>query len=72
MIKYLTQKILNAMKLFKTLNYINDNLNKDLSIDTIASKFFMSKYYLMRKFKAQTGSSLHSYIVQKDWFMLKP
>lgn len=25
----------------------------------------MSKYYLMRKFKAQTGSSLHSYIVQK-------
>lgn len=46
-------------------NYINDNLNKDLSIDTIASKFFMSKYYLMRKFKAQTGSSLHSYIVQK-------
>lgn len=46
-------------------NYINDNLNNDLSIDTIASKFFMSKYYLMRKFKAQTGSSLHSYIVQK-------
>lgn len=46
-------------------NYINDNLNKDLSIDTIASKFFMSKYYLMRKFKSQTGSSLHSYIVQK-------
>lgn len=49
----------------KIFNYINDNLNKDLSIDTIASKFFMSKYYLMRKFKAQTGSSLHSYIVQK-------
>ena len=46
-------------------NYINENLNKDLSIDTIANKFFMSKYYLMRKFKSQTGSSLHSYIVQK-------
>ncbi|CEN93320.1 AraC family transcriptional regulator [Paraclostridium sordellii] len=46
-------------------NFINDNLNKDLSIDTIANTFFMSKYYLMRKFKSQTGSSLHSYIVQK-------
>ena len=46
-------------------SYINDNLNKELSIDTIANKFFMSKYYLMRKFKSQTGSSLHSYIVQK-------
>ena len=47
------------------LNYINSNLSNNLSIDTIASKFFLSKYYLMRKFKAQTGSSLHSYIVQK-------
>lgn len=46
-------------------NFINDNLNKDLSINTIANTFFMSKYYLMRKFKSQTGSSLHSYIVQK-------
>lgn len=46
-------------------NFINDNLNKDLSIDTISNTFFMSKYYLMRKFKSQTGSSLHSYIVQK-------
>ena len=46
-------------------NFINDNLNKDLSIDTIANTFFMCKYYLMRKFKSQTGSSLHSYIVQK-------
>ena len=47
------------------LNYIHSNLENDLSIDTIASKFFISKYYLMRKFKNQIGSSIHNYVVQK-------
>ena len=47
------------------LNYINSNLENNLSIDTIASEFFISKYYLMRKFKNQIGSSIHNYVVQK-------
>ena len=47
------------------LNYINSNLENDLTIDTIASEFFISKYYLMRKFKNQIGSSIHNYVVQK-------
>ena len=47
------------------LNYINSNLENDLSIDTIAFEFFISKYYLMRKFKNQIGSSIHNYVVQK-------
>ena len=47
------------------LNYINSNRENDLSIDTIASEFFISKYYLMRKFKNQIGSSIHNYVVQK-------
>ena len=47
------------------LIYINDNLADNLSIDNLADEFFTSKYYLMRKFKAQTGSSIHNYIVQK-------
>lgn len=53
------------------LNYINDNIEKDLSIDKIADKFFISKYYLMRKFKSQTGSSIHSYIVKKRLILAK-
>ncbi len=47
------------------LSYINDNLNEDLSIDYISSKFFVSKYYLMHKFKNQTGYTIHNYILQK-------
>lgn len=53
------------------LNYINSNLENDLSIDTIASNFFISKYYLMRKFKSQIGSSIHNYIIQKRLILAK-
>lgn len=47
------------------LTFINANLNGDLSIEMLSSRFFLNKYYLMHKFKAQTGYTLHSYIQQK-------
>lgn len=56
-------------KIEKLLHYINENLNQDLSIDTLARKFFLSKYYLMHKFKEETGFTLHKYIVQKRLLM---
>ncbi|WP_123053769.1 AraC family transcriptional regulator [Clostridium sp. JN-1] len=51
------------------LNYINKNLNHDLSIDFLASKFYVNKYYLMHKFKSQTGYTIHNYILQKRLIM---
>jgi len=47
------------------LDYINKNLNKDSSIDKLSSLFYVSKYYLMHKFKAQTGYTIHNYIQKK-------
>lgn len=52
----------------KILNYINSNLSMPLSVESICSKFFISRYYLMHKFKAETGYTLHNYIVQKRLF----
>lgn len=49
----------------KVLRFINENLSEELSIDTLAQRFFISKYYLMHKFKFQTGYSLHNYILLK-------
>ncbi|MBC2397742.1 AraC family transcriptional regulator [Clostridium tetanomorphum] len=51
------------------LNYINENLSEDLSIEKLASIFYTSKYYLMHKFKMQTGYTVHNYIVQKRLIM---
>ena len=47
------------------LRYINHNLTEDLSIETLARKYYLSKYHMMRKFKDETGYTIHSYIVNK-------
>ena len=47
------------------LKYINRNLSENLSIDQLANRFFFSKYHMMRKFKDETGYTIHNYIVNK-------
>lgn len=47
------------------IDYINKNLNSSLTIESISSNFYINKYYLMHKFKEQTGFTLHNYIQQK-------
>jgi len=49
----------------RILDYINSNITGDLSVEELASRFFLSKYHLMRKFKKYTGYSVHSYVLQK-------
>jgi AraC-like DNA-binding protein len=52
-------------RIINILSYINESLESDLSIDNIALKFYMNRYYLMHHFKDQTGYTLHNYILQK-------
>lgn len=53
------------------LQYINHNLKEDLSVETLASRYYVSKYHLMRKFKEETGYTLHNYIVNKRLLMAR-
>lgn len=47
------------------LSFINSNLDKNLSIDTISKKFYLNKYYLMHLFKKETGYTVYGYIQKK-------
>lgn len=49
----------------EVIRYINNNLAADLSVASISARFFINKYYLMHKFKANTGYSLHHYVNNK-------
>ena len=53
------------------LKYINANLNEPLTVDDIANRFYISRYYLMHRFKEQTGYTLHNYISQKRLILAK-
>lgn len=49
----------------KILKYINENLSENLSIQVLSENFFMSRYYFMHKFKANTGYTVYNYILKK-------
>ena len=40
-------------------------MDKDLSNESLSQQFYVSKYYLMHKFKEHTGYTLHAYVQQK-------
>ncbi len=52
-------------RIVKIIEYINKNLSSTLTIENISSNFYINKYYLMHKFKEQTGFTLHNFIQQK-------
>ena len=58
-------------KIQDILAFINENLSEDLSIDRLSGKFYISKYYMMRLFKQETGYTLGQYITQKRLLLAK-
>ena len=52
-------------KVIDLLSYLQEHLFEDISIDTLAKTFYISKYHMMRKFKEETGYSMHQYILEK-------
>lgn len=51
------------------LNYINENLKADLSIDKLSATLHVSKCSLMYRFKMNTGYTIHNYVTQKRLIM---
>ena len=58
-------------KVLAILDYVGEHLCENLSIDLIASQFYISKYYMMRLFKQETGYTLGQYISQKRLLLAK-
>ena len=52
-------------KMEELLRYILTHLEEELTVDALARRFFISRYYLMHRFKAVTGYTVHQYISQK-------
>lgn len=52
-------------KIEEILKYISAHLEEDLSVESLAKRFYLSRYYLMHRFKAVSGYTVHQYISQK-------
>lgn len=58
-------------KLLQIINYINEHLVEEVTIDTLAEHFFLSRYYLMHFFKEETGYTIGNYITEKRLLLAK-
>lgn len=52
-------------KVAALLHYLSSHLTEELRIDDLAARFYISKYYMMRRFKEETGYTIHNYVVTK-------
>ena len=52
-------------KVLDILRYLDDNLTEDIRIEDLAARFYISKFHMMRRFREETGSSIHAYLSDK-------
>ena len=53
------------------LEYINNHFSEELTLDSLANRFFVSKYHLSREFGRVVGVPVHRYITQKRLVVAK-
>jgi len=49
----------------RVLDYIDDHLEENITLETLASEFCSSKYHISHTFKDHVGLSIHQYILKK-------
>lgn len=52
-------------RILEIMAYLDENLTEEVDIDHLAETFFVSKYHMMRSFRAQTGTTIGSYLTRR-------
>jgi len=45
--------------------YLDESLTEEIDIDFLAERFYISKFYMMRLFQKETGTTIYAYLTQK-------
>lgn len=59
------QKISDASLYTNLMDFIEEHLDEELSLERLADEFFVSKYHIAHVFKDNIGLSIHQYITKK-------
>lgn len=51
-----------SKRVLDIVHYLDTHLTEELNIDLLAEKFYISRYHMMRRFREETGSTIHAYI----------
>lgn len=51
-----------SKRMLDMIHYLDAHLTEELNIDTLAEKFYISRFHMMRRFREETGTTIHAYI----------
>ena len=52
-------------RVLEIMEYLDRNLAEQIDIDRLAERFYISKYYMMRLFHKETGTTIYAYLTRK-------
>ena len=55
----------------RVLDYLDEHLSEPVTLDTLCRTVYLSKYYLERKFKQETGASIYQMLQQKRMILAR-
>ena len=58
-------------QLKEIIAYANEHYTENLTLEELAKKFYISKYYLCHSFRDETGLSFHQYLTKKRLLLAK-
>lgn len=59
------EKVSDASLYTNLMDYIEEHLDEELSLERLADEFYVSKYHIAHVFKDNIGLSIHQYITKK-------
>lgn len=51
-----------SKRMLDLMHYLDSHLTEELNIDALAEKFYISRFHMMRRFREETGTTIHAYI----------
>ena len=61
----------SSLLVSRVLDYIGEHYSEELSLDKLASEFFVSKYHLSHEFSREMGTGVYRYIMLKRLMVAK-
>lgn len=47
------------------VRFLDKHLTEDVRIETLSEQFYLSRYHLMRRFREETGTTIHAYLSER-------
>ena len=51
-----------SKRILDIMHYLDEHLTEEINIDALAEKFYISRFHMMRRFREETGATIHGYI----------